>query len=360
MGLLRETSSRERKVAVVYISLAVLFVAFYVVLFPQKLRPELTLVPRQALPLVETKGTLTPGGTFFLLGGWEVYASASGELQRAIPRRQQAVVSSSQVAWYDAPRNQVVVEGTSGPLFSLSGEQYPYWSRDRLYTLDANRLGVKAWSTAGKLLWSKQTSSLITAMDSTASLTVLGTLDGKVHILGARGEAVGGFQPGGSRLPVVYNVAAAPSSQSVLVLAGVDPKRFLVLEQGGSDFRPVFHKPLKESRPWPTPLGFLNGGALAYYETENGLAILDPRSPEHETSIALDGRLAALETLQGGRLMALVQTDGTHASLRLASLTGISVLSLPFEAREVVLRRQGGILLLGLDQTLLTLEVKVQ
>ncbi len=360
MGLLRESSSRERRATVVYVTLAVLFVALYVILFPQKLRAELTLVPQQALPLVETKGTPTPGGAFFLQSGWEGYWSASGDLQRVTARRPQAAVSTSQVAWYDAAHNQVVVEGASGPAYSLPGEQFPYWSHERLYTIDGNRLGLKAWSSDGKLLWSKQTSSLITAMDSTRTLTVLGTLDGKVTILGPKGENAGGFQPGGSRLPVVYNVAAAPSSQSVLVLAGVDPKRFLVLEKGGSDFRPVFHKPLKESRPWPTPLGFLNGGALAYYETENGLAILDPRSPDHETVIPLQGSLAALETLSGGRLIAFVQSDGQQASLRIASLTGTSVMTLPFETRDVLLKLQGGTLLLGADQTLLTFEVKIQ
>ncbi len=360
MGLLRESSSRERRATVFYVTLAVLFVAMYAVLFPQKLRPELTLVPRHAVPLAETKGSLTAGGTFFVLGGWEVYASPSGEVQRVAARRPQAVVSPTQIAWYDASHNQVVVEGTSGPLFTLPGEQYPYWSHDRLFTLDADRLGAKAWSSAGRLLWSKQTSSLVTALDSTLSLTVLGTLDGKVQIIGPKGETAGGFQPGGSRLAVVYNVAASPSSQRVLVLAGVDPKRFLVLEKGGSDFRPVFHKPLKESRPWPTPLGFLNDGALAYYENESGLAILDPRSPERETVLPLAGHLAALETLQGGRLAAFVETDGSHASLRIASLKGTSVLSLPFEAHDVLLRREGGLLLLGSDQTVLTFEVRVQ
>jgi hypothetical protein len=146
----------------------------------------------------------------------------------------------------------------------------------------------------------------------------------------------------------------------VLVLAGVDPKRFLVLEKGGSDFRPVFHKPLKDSRPWPTPLGFINGGALAYYENENNLIFLDPRSPERETAIALRGNLAALETLSGGRLVAFVQSDGQQAALRIASLTGTSVMSLPFETRDVLLKLQGEKLLLGVDQTLLTLEVRVQ
>ena len=174
------------------------------------------------------------------------------------------------------------------------------------------------------------------------------------------GEAAGGFQPGGSRLPVVYNVAASPSGQSVLVLAGVDPKRFLVLEKGGSDFRPVFHKPLKESRPWPTPLGFINDGGLAYYETENGFGILDPKSPEQETNIPINGNLAALEPLSGGRLIAFVESGGSQAALRVSTLAGTPVLTLPFEGHDVLLRRQGGTLLLGADQTLLTFEVRIQ
>lgn len=361
MGLLRESTSREKQLFLVYSTVAVVFVLVYLILFPRTLPAEFTLVPNQALPLAESRtDKLSPGGQFFILGGWEGYWNEQGELGRVQPLRAHATASGDRIAWYDAPRNQVVVEGLKGTLFTVPGEQYPLWIRGRLFTLDENRMGIKALNAQGRALWTKQFSSLITAVDSTDRLTVVGTLDGRVQMFGPQGEPAGGFQPGGSRLPVVYNVSIAPQDGAVLVLAGVDPKRFLVLERGGNDFRPVFHKPLKENRPWPTPLGFLNTGALAYYETDHGIAFLDPRSPEREQIVSTGGSPLVLESLPGGRLVAFVERSGDRSTLRIASTEGASVLNLPFSSQDLLLKRQGSFVFLGLDQTLLRLEVRIQ
>lgn len=361
MGLLRESSSREKQGLLLYTSLAVLFVLVYLLLFPRILPAEFTLVPAQALPLAEAKADrLTPGGSFFALGPWEGYWNAQGQLERVSARRPQSTASGNRIAWFDASKGQVVVEGTQGVLFTLPGEQYPVWANGRLFTVEENRLGLKAFNPQGGLQWARHFTSLITSFDTSTNLTVVGTLDGKVQILGPTGTPQGGFQPGGSRLPVVYNVAVAPHDGAILVLAGVDPKRFLVLERGGSEFRPVYHRPLKENRPWPTPLGFLDDGNLAYYETEHGLAFLDPRSPDREVVVPVGGSPLLLASLTGTGLVAFVENDGETSALRVASPKGATLLTLPFTARDLLLERQGSSLFLGVDQTLLRLEVHIQ
>ena len=361
MGLLRESSSRDNQAVLFYTLMAVLFVLFYLLLFPRPLPAEFTLVPSQAFPLGESKADrLTSGGSFFVLGNWEGYWNAQGQLERVSARRPQATASGERMAWYDSTKGQVAVEGPQGLLFTIPGEQFPVWASQRLFTVDENRLGLKAYTANGHLQWAKHFSSILTAFDTSTNLTVVGTLDGKVQVFGSLGNSIGGFQPGGSRLSVIYNVAVAPHDKAILVLAGIDPKRFLVLERGGSEFRPVFHKALKENRPWPTPLGFLNDGSLAYYETEKGLAFLDPKSPEHEVVVQVTGSPVLLETLPVAGLVAFVQRDGDRSVLRVASPEGVSVLTLPFLARDLLLKRQGDSLFLGTDQTLLRLEVHVQ
>jgi len=362
MGLLRESSLRDKQFNLLYISVAVLFVALYLILFPRPLPAEFTLTPGDAIPLNELKksSSLSPGGTFFTLGNWEGYWSVEGKMEQIQARRPRATASGSKISWFNVGENQVVVEGAQGVLFTLPGEQYPHWSQGLLFTLDENRMSLKAYSTQGRVQWSKHFSSLITSIAASENLTVVGTLDGKIQLFDTRGEVAGGFQPGGSRLPVVYNVSVSPSGERVLALAGVDPKRFLVLERGGADFRPVFHKPLKESRPWPTPLGFLNGGTLAYYETELGLAFLDPKSPQDEVIVPTQGSPVVLESLPGGALVAFVQREGDRAALRIASISGASVFTLPFSARDLLLKVQADSLFLGVDQTLLRLEVRIQ
>ena len=104
----------------------------------------------------------------------------------------------------------------------------------------------------------------------------------------------------------------------------------------------------------------MNGGSLAYYETERGLAFLDPRNPEKEVVVPTRGTPAALESLPGGRLVALVQREGDKADLRVATPEGESVLSLPFTSQQILLQRQGVFLFLGVDQTLLRLEARLQ
>jgi len=361
MGLLRESSSRDNQTLFLYTTLAVLFVVLYLVLFPRTLPAEFTLIPEQATVLGDLKPErMTPGGSFFLLGDLEGYWSADGRLEQVQPKRSQAAASGDKFAWYDAAQGRVVVESSSGPLFTIPGAQYPAWIDGRLFTFDENRLGLSAYGAQGKVLWRKHFSSIVTSLDATSRLAVVGTLDGRVQVFGPDGNSAGGFQPGGSRLPVVYNVALAPDEGSILVLAGVDPKRFLVLEKGGSDFRPVFHKALKENSPWPTPVGFLNQGKLAYYQTEKGLALLDPRSPEQEVVVPTQGAPTLLQALPGDRLVAFIQSDGDRLALRVASVAGVSLLTLPFSAQNLLLKRQGKTVFLGIDQTLLRLEVRVQ
>jgi len=361
MGLLRESSSRDKQAMVVYTSLAVLFVLIYLFFFPRILPRELTVVPAQVLPLAELKTDhLSPGGAFFVFSGWDGYWNSQGQLERVSARRPQSTAWGDRLAWYDPSKDQLVVEGPQGPLFSIPGEQYPAWAGGRLFTVDENRLGLKAYGKDGHLQWAKRFASMITAFDTSTTLTVVGTLDGKVQIFGPTGVPSGGFQPGGSRLSVIYNVSIAPRDGAILVLAGVDPKRFLVLERGGSEFRPVFHKPLKENRPWPTPLGFFNGGKLAYYQTEAGLAFLDPRDPQHEVVMPVHGSPYLLRGLPGTDLIAFIEKDGSQAALRISSPTGASVLTLPFVSQDLLLDREGSSLYLGVDQTLLRLEVRIQ
>lgn len=358
MGLLRESSTRDRRRALVFSLVGVVFVLVYLLLFPRTLPREFTLLPEAATPLTGLAATnLDAEGSFFVLGNWEGYWNASGEVQRSQPRRAQATASGEAVAWYDAAHDQVVVEGRKGERFTLPGEKYPTWARGRLFTLDENRLGLKAFDSEGRLLWTKQFASLITALDTSSNLTVIGTLDGRVQIFNAKGESLGGFQPGGSRLPVVYNVAVAPQDGAILVLAGVEPKRFLVLERGGSEFRPVFHKPLKENRPWPTPLGFLSPN-LAYYETDSGLAFLDPRNPHDEVLIGVKGTPMLLEPLPQ-RTLAFVE-KGATSSLRVSTPTGASLVTLPFASNDLLVQRQGDALMVGVDQTLLRFRVRFQ
>ncbi|MEI8094082.1 MAG: hypothetical protein WCG80_07720 [Spirochaetales bacterium] len=360
MGLLRETSARENSATVLTVVLSVGFVILYSLAFPRTLGHELFLVPDSVASLSEDlTSPLQPGGRFFELAGREGYWDSQGRLLRAQPQRPQSVSSGDRMAWYDASLDSVTVEGTQGVLFRIKGQKYPFWSGGQLYAMDENRLGLTAYDVQGQLLWTKQFSSLISAVDSAAGLTAVGTLDGRVQTFDAKGATPGPFVPGGSRVPVVYNVALSHDGKRMLVLAGVDPKRFLMLEKGGSDFRPIFHKPLSENKPWPTWLGFLDD-SLGYHEAEGAVAVSKVGDSSGETILPFDGVLGDVHFLTDRRLVLLMSGTGDRHTVQVDSLEGQAVLRLTFQAKEVLFAPTAKQFLLGLDQSLLTLQVKYQ
>ncbi|HTH14399.1 MAG TPA: hypothetical protein VMB23_08380, partial [Spirochaetia bacterium] len=120
MGLLRESSSRDKQKTLFVVSTAVLSVLIYLLLFPRSLGPEFTLVPDKAVALTETKADkLSPGGSFFTLGGWEGYWGPQGDVERAQQKRPHATATADRVAWWDQTKNQVTVESASGTVTTL-------------------------------------------------------------------------------------------------------------------------------------------------------------------------------------------------------------------------------------------------
>lgn len=90
------------------------------------------------------------------------------------------------------------------------------------------------------------------------------------------------------------------------------------------------------------------------------MVFLNPRSPSDEVTLSTRGDPLQLTSVDGGHLVAFVQREGNHQDLRIASVTGVSLFTLPFSSQELFLRRQGRTLFLGVDQTLLRFEVRAQ
>jgi hypothetical protein len=358
MGLLRESTARENSAVFITVILSVVFVFLYSLAFPRTLGKELFFVAGTAVPLSDDLNQpLKPGGSFFRLGEHQGYWSEDGTLLQSLPLKPQMVTDGQRFAWYDSVGEQIVVEGIKGVLFQVKDQKYPYWSGGRLFALDENRLALTALGAAGQTLWTKHFSSLISAVDANSEHTVVGTLDGKVQVFDLKGNSAGPFVPGGSRVPVIFNVAISRDGQRLLVLAGIDPKRFLLLEKGGGDFRPVFHKSLTENKPWPTWLGFLDEGQLSFHEVEEAVIINQISNGAQESLLPFKGHLEDLHFLSAKKLILLLTNDKDKQSLVVDSLEGRPVLKVTFLAREVLLRTSGDTFLLGVDQSLLTMKL---
>ena len=132
------------------------------------------------------------------------------------------------------------------------------------------------------------------------------------------------------------------------------------MEKGGTDFRPVFHKPLTESKPWPTWLGFLDDGLMSFHEVEDAVVIDQGSSGTRENSLRFTGQLEDLHYLPALRLVLLLSQDQGSQTLVADSLEGRPVLRILFQAKDVLFRAGTETFILGVDQSLLSLRLRYQ
>jgi hypothetical protein len=355
MAFLSEHSSRKRSGLFLWIFMGVFFVFVYMFLFPRGLGKDCFLVPVAAYPLEKAPVDAPVGqGFLYQLGGKEGALSPDGVPLFYRTTLAQTSVSGRYSAWYDPTADLTYVQDGHSLLFHKNGKAYPYWVRNRLYFIGDERMGLTEMDLKGNPLWSTQLGSLLTALDAGPHLTVLGTLGGQVHIFGSSGKSLLSFAPGGSRFPVIYNVAISQDEKKVLLISGLDPKRFLVLEKGGGDFRPVFHQEIKDSRPYSTPLGFLQDDDWAYYTTPRNLTLLNLQN-DRQTVIPFQGDLRGI-TMNSSSLITAVTGYESSSLLHIWSTHGSSLLYAPFQAKDVLLFERGPLLLLIADQTVLVMK----
>ena len=360
MSYFGASSSRDKNKNALWLILIALCIVLYLLLFPRALGKDSFLVPVKAVSMT----SLPPESTtaydkLFLVGQNTVALTKDGVPVFFRPARTLEAVSGVNDAWYDETSDQTEVSSASGPLFHLPGKQYPYWLGQRFYTFSNDRLGLTEYDLKGNRLWSKDRTSIITAVAAGPTLRVVGSLDGRITVYDKTGAMRGSFNPGGSQYPVIYNTAISPDEKHILLLSGMSPKRFLVLERGTNEFHPVFHQELSDQKPYPTPLGFLGGDRWAYFVSQQDLHLLNLKT-DHEAVMPLQGQLKSLIYNTPLGLITSVTGGGSASILHVWSTSGRPLLFSPFQAQHVLLFQEGNRVILVADQTVLIMKRELQ
>ncbi len=354
------SSSREKNKNALWLILILLCILIYLLVFPRALGKDSFLVPLKAVSMTSLPpDSQTSYERLILVGQNVVGLTKEGEPVFFRPARTLEAVSGVNDAWYDETSDQTMVTSASGPLFHLSGKQYPYWLGQRFYTFNNDRLGVTEYDLKGNKLWSKDRTSIITALAAGPTLTVVGSLDGRISVYDKTGTTRGSFNPGGSQYPVIYNTAISSDEKHILLLSGMLPKRFLVLERGSNEFHPIFHQELSDQKPYPTPLGFLGGDRWAYFVSQQDFHLLNLKS-DHEAVMPLQGQLKSLIYDNSMGLMTSVTGGGTASILHVWSTSGRALLFSPFQAQHALLFQEGNRIILVADQFVLIMKRELQ
>ena len=156
----------------------------------------------------------------------------------------------------------------------LSGT--PLIRRDSLYLYheEAGRLTQVA-PQDGRVLWTQNFLSPLTVLDAAQERTFVGLLDGRAFVFGSSGDLLLEYRPGGSRIEAIYGGAFSDDGKSLALISGLDPQRFVLLEERKNGYRPVTHHDTGTDFRRGVPVGFVAGGGRILYEGNGSVTAVD-------------------------------------------------------------------------------------
>lgn len=247
-----------------------IFLGFlYRIVFPKTLHQTVSWQPASVTALEITPGSfpLPEGGVFLSSRTWVGYLTREGVLAhgeaysaRLSGDEKELLIldpSSKRLVWL-SPRARVSMETREEP-FLWKG----YW-----LLVSSDRLTFSRLETDLTPSWSRVLPAPMTTLDASNKLLAVGDVSGNVFLLSPEGKEEGHFRPGGSRFEVIYQLAVHPESERILILAGLEPKRLIVLEKGNDGYFPLQHERVEDNRRFSTPLHWIDADRFLFTDKE--------------------------------------------------------------------------------------------
>jgi len=152
---------------------------------------------------------------------------------------------------------------------------YPIERDGNLYLADDSGNLSKVDPTNGARIWEKNYISRLTSIDARADRTLVGLLDGRIELIDKNGKVLLSYKPGGSRVEAIYGAIISNDESKIALIAGLEPQRFLILEERRSIFRPIHHHNTASDYRRPISMGFIRNDRQVLYEGDGGVEVFD-------------------------------------------------------------------------------------
>ena len=338
-----------------------ILMGIYYFLFPRGTGKELVLIPRAYtslssydIPTVAASGKLLSirsGDTAAYFNSNFELAARYGADRMAIDDRWLAVPGVSGLDIIDPDgrlRSRLNVEAV--PIAS-DGSLY-------LYEPDIGRLSQVDPSN-GAQLWSMDLLSPVTVLDAAAGRTLIGLLDGRALILDRNGEILLRYRPGGSRVEAIFGGALSAGGNSLALISGLDPQRFVLLEERKNGFRPVSHHDTGSDFRRFVPVGFVDNGRRVLYEGDDSAMAVDAEAYD-VSRLEINGRPIDWADDEISGSLALLGSETAGESLRLLSLRDLTLFESSLPAGTTGLIMDGENLMLVAEEHFAVLGMEVR
>lgn len=260
-----------------YFAALFVFLLLLLFLFPVSTGEEFFLVPQRvidlndggAFPVTDDKGTIS-----FTLGDHFGYFTEDMELSYLNLQDFRVAVSDQAFIKYSKVPSILDIQDSVGrgkAVIEKSG--YPVIEKDRIVVLSESHISL--YDLEGNLLWEKVILSYITSIAVSNGDVLVGFLDGSCKLIGESGEVLLNYRPGGSRIESIYGVALSGDTRTIALISGLDPQRFIILEERKGEYKPVNHFELDYQYRRTVSMNFSSDNNRIFFENPKGINVYD-------------------------------------------------------------------------------------
>ena len=291
--------------------IGLILISIYYFLFPRGSGRELIITPDSltSLELTASSAGFLPGRTLAISSGSRAgFVNDDHELM--------SFYSSDKMAVDD---HWLAVSGVDGLdllepdgrlIARIPDSSFPVSRNGNLYLYrDDTGVLLKIDPTSGRIMWRMEYISPVTVLDGRQGRTLVGLLDGRVQLIDDSGKLLLGYSPGGSRVEAIYGGALSSNGSKIALISGLEPQRFILLEERKNGFRPVAHHNTETNFRRSVSIGFVRDDRQILYESDGFVTAVDLNGYVIQT-IELSGRLVGwLDNLMTDTLILLGRED---------------------------------------------------
>jgi len=237
---------------------------------------------------------------------------------------------------------------------------YPISRNGQLF-LYRNDFGIlsKINPQNGRYLWSTEYISAITVLDAIPGKTLVGLLDGRIELIDDSGNVLLTYRPGGSRVEAVYGVALSDDGSKIALISGLDPQRFVLLEERKNGYRPVAHHDTETDFRRLVSIDFIRHDGQVLYEN-NGFINSVNLNGYGIHPLKLSGRLINVIDNPVNNTLLLFSKDDGKDSMKILTRQDRTLFEspLPSDTAEIVRDRDYSLIVTGNSIAVLEFSVR--
>ncbi len=315
-------------------------------------QPEWTKSILGAAPLEQSRGSNSEMQAF-MLGDNFGFFTQEGEIFRGNATSMR--FSAGGGLWSVYPENalRTQVHSFDGSIKMTVGEAgFVHLTENGIYLFHPGGNALSKYSENGSALWRREEIAPITAFSDSAGGAAMGYANGLFAAVDNEGNTLFSFYPSGSDYQVVLGAAISQDARFALCISGINPQRVILVEISGSQYRITAHQNLANALTRQAFVAFSTSGRYGFFETKEGLGILDAQRRSFR-AVELEGQiLNVVEYANTGFFAVLSKKDAGYHSLSLVTASGAKLASVDFECRDAFLLFGDESLYLGSDNSI--------